>query len=257
MLDATSSDHGTTDSSALTPPQIAYFEAFGFLVLPALFEREIASIGEAFDRIFDETPPSTQLDQLNPELVQAAFASTSRIDSYHHLHRGEHRAIIPEILGNSPELRWLQSDPRILGLAESLLGPGFEDRGSDGNLLDCDTSWHCDVYDAPLEKYHIKILFYLDPLEGDTGALRVIPGTHHYNSLFAQQMRRDLDDWAKIDQVLGVAYDQIPSFVIPSRPGDVIVLNFRTMHATFHGAPGRRLFTQNYRSTARTGPGGP
>ena len=37
MLDATSSDHRTTDSSALTPPQIAYFEAFGFLVLPALF----------------------------------------------------------------------------------------------------------------------------------------------------------------------------------------------------------------------------
>ncbi len=244
------------DRLALDQTQVAHFEAFGFLALPGLFRPELDAIVGAFYQVFAETPAATELDQLEPDLIEDAFANTSRIDSYHHLHRGKHRAIIPGIIESTPGLAWLLSDPRVVGLAESLLGPGPEYHGSDGNLLDCDTSWHCDIYRAPLEDYHIKILFYLDPLDHDTGALRVIPGTHHYDSAFALQMRGDLNDWQAIPDILGVACDEVPSWTVPTRPGDVVVLNFRTIHATFHGQEGRRLFTLNYRGTQGSGPGG-
>jgi hypothetical protein len=241
---------------SLEPAQVASFETFGFLALPGLFAPEIDAITEAFDRKFAATPPEAQVEQLDPELVEHAFATTNRIDSYHHLHRGRHRAIIPDVIERTPDLTWLREDPRVTGLADSLLGPGNEYQGSDGNLLDCDTSWHCDVYKAPLEQYHIKILFYLDPLGHDSGALRVIPGTHYYRSPFATRLRRDLDDWQAIPQILGLQCDEVPSHTIPTRPGDVVVINFRVMHATFGGPEGRRLFTLNYRSTAGPGPGG-
>ena len=41
--------------------------------------------------------------------------------------------------------------------------------------------------------------------------------------------------------------EEIPSFAIDNEPGDLIVGNFRTLHATFGGATRRRLFTMNYR----------
>ena len=122
-------------------------------------------------------------------------------------------------------------------------------------MLDCDTSWHCDVYGSPIDQYHVKALVYLDELDETSGALRVIAGTNWYTSGFAQQMRRDLNDWATVEDLLGVPHDQIPSVAVPSRPGDLILLNFRSMHATFNGRDGRRLFTLNFRQAAGPAPG--
>ena len=68
-------------------------------------------------------------------------------------------------------------------------------------------------------------------------------------------MHRDLNDWEAIPGILGVDCDEIPSWTVANQPGDAVAINFRTMHATFGGADGRRLFTMNYRSTAWAGPG--
>ena len=40
-----------------------------------------------------------------------------------------------------------------------MLGDEFDHAESDGNLLDCETSWHCEVYGSPMQYRHVKLLF--------------------------------------------------------------------------------------------------
>ncbi|MGZ4729265.1 MAG: phytanoyl-CoA dioxygenase family protein [Acidimicrobiales bacterium] len=247
-----SSDHPA--DPALTPQQRAFFEAFGFLRIPGTLASEIAEITEAFDAVVACTPAVVDVGELNVETMGEALTRAGRIDSYHHLHQGRHRAIIPDFLERDPVLERLVRDPRITGPVAALLGPDVEYFGSDGNVLDCDTSWHCDVYGSPIEQYHVKALVYLDELDETSGALRAIPGTNWYTSEFARRMQQDLSDWATVEDIFGVPHDEIPSVAVPSRPGDLILLNFRTMHATFNGRDGRRLFTLNFRQPATPAP---
>ena len=44
----------------------------------------------------------------------------------------------------------------------------------------------------------IKIPFYLDPLTRDTGALRVIPGSHRVGEPYADTIERDVRESGKI-----------------------------------------------------------
>lgn len=216
-------------SFELTPQQVRFFEAFGFLRLERLFADDVAELIEAFEAVFAD--PAIEKYEMRQQEV----------------HFDQHRVILPAIMDKHPRLAALKSDPRVLGIAHSLLGPDIEYAESDGNLLYCDTAWHCDIYDAPMNQYHIKLFFYLDELDATTGGLRVIPGTNHYLSPFASSLRRDLGKWEHIDEVFGVAPDEIPSVAIDNVPGDLIVGNFRTIHATFNGVPRRRLCTMNYR----------
>jgi hypothetical protein len=38
----------------------------------------------------------------------------------------------------------------------------------------------------------------------------------------------------------------VPSWTVDVDPGDLVVGNFRTMHASFNGGVRRRLFTMNF-----------
>ena len=49
--------------------------------------------------------------------------------------------------------------------------------GSDGNYYVGDTAWHPDGLGEYLYG-RIKVSFYLDGVQADTGCLRVIPGSH-------------------------------------------------------------------------------
>ena len=51
----------------------------------------------------------------------------------------------------------------------------------------------------------------------------------------------------RIKEVFGVEANQLPSATVETEPGDVIALNFRTVHASFLGAQERRLININYR----------
>jgi hypothetical protein len=227
---ATAPDHavGPVDGFGLTPQQVHFFETFGFLHLRGLLADDLTELIAGFEAVFAD-PANLQLETRES------------------VHFDESRYIIPAILDKDPRLAALKTDERVLGVARSLLGDGFEYRESDGNLLFCDTAWHCDIYDAPMQQYHIKLFLYLDALHADNGALRVIPGTNHYMSPFAIALRNELDDWRAIESTFGVPPDEIPAFTIENDPGDLIVGNFRTIHATFRGGPRRRLVTLNYR----------
>jgi hypothetical protein len=213
---------------ALTPQQVHFFETFGFLRLRGLLAADLPDLIAAFEAVFSD-----------PENVKYEMSEAVHFD--------DRRYIIPAILDKDPRLAALKTDPRILGVARSLLGDDFEYAESDGNLLYCDTAWHCDIYDAPMEQYHLKLFVYFDALRADNGGLRVIPGTNYYQTPFASGLRAELQDWQAIPELFGVEPEDIPSFTIENEPGDLIVGNFRTIHGTFRGGPRRRLCTLNYR----------
>lgn len=219
----------TSDPSApdvLSPQQLAFFETFGFLKVPGLFTDDIGTITEGFEEV---------------------FAANASWDTNEELHFNDRRSIIPAFIDKSDRLRWLRDDPRVVGIVTAILGPDHEYAESDGNVFACDTSWHADIYAAPLDQYHLKLSFYLDPLDSATGAIRLIPGSNHYQSAFASVLRSDLETPTSVREHYGVDPEDIPSWTLATEPGDLVLWNFRSIHASFGGSQRRRLFSVNYR----------
>jgi hypothetical protein len=215
----------------LTSQQTNFFETFGFIKLPGLFREDIEEISTGFE--------------------EAVAAESARFETYEPLHGEKRRLIIPQFVDTNPRLAPLRTDERVVGVVSSLLGDDFDYAESDGNLLDCETSWHCDVYGSPMQYRHVKLLFYLDPVRADSGALRVVPGTHHFRETFARTLRSKIEDPAAIDGEFGIDHRDLPAVPVETDPGDLLVCDFRTIHASFYGAKGRRLFTMNYREAQR------
>jgi len=212
----------------LTPQQVTFFESFGFLRLKGLFAADVDEITRGFEDVF-------------------AAEGHPRMELYEPLHGRERRIIIPQFITKSPILSRLVNDPRVTGIVSSLLGPEYEYAESDGNLFDCESHWHSDMYGAPLHLHHVKLSFYLDKLRGDSGAIRVIPGTQFFNESFGVAVRRKLLDPDRIEDEFGVPGREIPSVVVETDPGDLVAWDFRTVHASYGGALRRRLFSINFR----------
>jgi hypothetical protein len=222
--------------SVLTAGQVNHFNTFGFLRLRGFFADEFERLAAGFDEAFASESP-TLMNPANP---------------YHQAddprYEEKLREMVPYFIERSDKLSWLRTDPRVLEIAASLLGPDFEYAESDGNLFNCELYWHIDAYAAPITQHHIKLYFYLDPLNAESGALRVIPGTNVYTETYAQGLYRDLmADPGKVSEIYGVEINEIPSWTIDSEPGDLIIGDYRTLHGSFNGGVGRRLFTVNFR----------
>ena len=142
----------------LSPEQIQFFHTFGYLGFPGLLADRNDEITSAFETIWQEHGGG------------------------HHgqPHTGEARSCIVPFIDQHQTLCSLLDDERILAIATSLLGTNFNYMGSDGNYYVGDTQWHSDGWKKSNHPIHLKIALYLDPLTRDTGALRVIPGSHLY-----------------------------------------------------------------------------
>jgi hypothetical protein len=221
---------------ALTPQQIAFFTTFGFLKLPGLLRADIDEITNAFEAVFEAEPEPIVLQGNEYHRVRdPRFADAPRLT-------------IPLFVERNATLDGLRTDPRILGIASSLLGEDFEYAYSDGNLFYCDVLWHFDAFGAPIHQNHLKMYVYLDALRHDTGALRVIPGTGDLAGPYVTAIRTTFNDPDEARAALGIEADEVPSWTLEVEPGDLIVGNYRTMHATFGGGARRRLFTVNFRA---------
>jgi len=210
----------------LTDQQKAFFDTFGFLRLPGLFADDIEVLTREFEKVFEQQAPW---------------------ESREALHFNDRRLIVPGFIDHSPILHGLLADPRVVGTVSSLIGDEYVDGESDGSLFYCDTSWHPDTFGSPLERYHVKLSFYLDPLHGANGAIRMLPGTNFHHTPYAELLRDKLSDPAAIEDTFGVAPDELPSWTLESEPGDVVAWNFRTIHASFNGDERRRLFSLNFK----------
>jgi len=88
------------------------------------------------------------------------------------------------------------------------------------------TGWHSDS-DRELDS--VGFVAYLEALAGDSGALRVLPGSHRPE--FARALS---------DHDMSGAVDGVPGFVVTTEPGDVIVLDEHLYHASGGGVTRRQ-----------------
>ena len=202
----------------LTEQQLTFFKTFGFIAFPGLLKDRIDEIIREFEAIF------------------AARGGGHAGKP----HEGKQRSCIVPFIDQSAVLSSLLDDPRIHGIAASLLGDDFNFMPSDGNYYSGDTGWHSDGWHK--ETLHIKIAFYLDPLTRNTGCLRVIPGSHKDGDKFATAVN---DQIYKCEDKWGLHGRDVPCVALETMPGDILIFNHNTKHAAFGGSGWRRMFTMN------------
>jgi hypothetical protein len=219
--------HGAS-AYGLTEQQRNFYDTFGALRLPGLMAHEFNAISDAFDEVFSSDPEGL-------------------VESHERVHFGERRLILMHMIERHPTLLALRHDPRITSVVHDVMGPDAAYLGSDGNIMWCETDWHCDIFKAPIEKRHLKVFLYLEALDASSGALRIIPGTSHYQSEFATGLRAMASRPGGAQERFGVDPRDLPYWAIENQPGDVLLGNYRNLHATF-GAVGRarRVITLNY-----------
>ncbi|NKB72708.1 MAG: hypothetical protein GKR89_37025 [Candidatus Latescibacteria bacterium] len=214
----------------LTPAQIAHYETFGFLILRRILTpAEIAEITGEANQIWRDDQ-ERQPDE-NPYQIVVPFVE------------------------KRPGLAQLPEDDRIYRPIVDLLGPDFVWGGSEGhkgsfteeNLL----QWHSDRPDDIGVQYaRVKVMIYLQPMQKKTGALRIIPGSHHLP--FLQHLRalhEGLNGTAQNDTSLrtfGVAGPDLYCQPLEVQPGDVVMFNDRLFHAVYGKQEGRSFITVKY-----------
>lgn len=202
----------------LTDHQLDFFQTFGFLGFPGLLADQIDEIDSAFEAVWE-----------------------ARGGGHHGKpHEGKARSCIVPFIDQSARLCALLDDAQIHGIAASLLGDDFNYMGSDGNYYVGDTGWHSDGWHPRFR--HIKIAFYLDPLTRDTGAIRVIPGSHLPGDTYANSLAEKV---GKSQELWHSHGRDVPAEALETMPGDVVCFNHNTKHAAFGGSTRRRMFTIN------------
>ena len=204
----------------LTQEEITFFKTFGYLLFPRLMADRIEAIQEAFERVWAEHGGG------------------------HHgkPHEGSAHSCLVPFIDQSEELSSLLDDPRILGIARTLLGDDFNYMGSDGNFYVGDTHWHSDGRHEREDPMHLKIAFYLDPLARHSGALRLIPGSHLIGDSYADSLSEQIGESETLWDKSG---EEVPAVVLETMPGDLVVFNHNAKHAAFGGGTRRRMFTMN------------
>jgi ectoine hydroxylase-related dioxygenase (phytanoyl-CoA dioxygenase family) len=238
-------DHSHTGTAAFEQ-QAAFFHTFGALRVRGLFAAEIETLSQGFDEVFRDHEPEIP----DPRI------SLHRVASPEH---GPPRRQIPAtaairaagaqgFIERSPKLAWLRDDPRIADLAHALLGNRGVYTGSVGNVFNSYIYWHSDYFRGAVpQDTRLKFAFYLDALDANCGALRVMPGTSHlgpYRDALYDEAR-DVKPGG-LEHIFGVPEDELPCWAIDSEPGDVIVFNNTTLHANFNGGPNRRMFSLQF-----------
>jgi hypothetical protein len=197
----------------LTPQQKRFFSDFGYLFLPGLMADDIDWIIDEFEAVFRDNGV---------------------------VHDGTKRSSIGPFIDQRARLCTLLDDPRIEGLIGGLLGEGFNYLGSSGELYVGGGLWHSDSAHRILT--YVKLAMYLDPLTRDTGALRVVPGSHK------QDWVGNLDPVALWD----ITPNEVPSVALENQPGDVVVFHESLLHNAIRGGSRRRMLNLVCCSRART-----
>jgi Phytanoyl-CoA dioxygenase (PhyH) len=207
----------------LSDEQIDHYRTFGFVVLGGYLDaQETAALGSEMDRAhrdafgarFDERPDEGGMPG-------------------HYL---------PMMSGQrTPVSLGLVDDPRFLGAARRLIGAAVLPTYAEGILLFDQAGFHDDA--GPGVRA-VKFVAYLEPLTAATGALRLLPGSHHREfsaSLVGWRERNRADDAEQLRRQV----DGLPLYVAETRPGDVIAFDWHTWHASIRGRD-RRQWTVSY-----------
>ena len=209
----------------ITTEQIAHFNTFGVIVLRQLFSKEeMVALTKEFDDVLANARDNKPFD-------------------------GKKRQSVQPFVENRELLTQMVEDDRIFITLEQLLGPGFLWMGSDGNLYVGDTQWHADRLQGdgdhlPWDLNSIKVCLYFDPVDSNTGCLRVIPGTHRreFGERLEPIWRNGLEP---DDKRYGLPSEKLPCASLESRPGDAVFFSQGMCHSSFGGDNGRRMLAMS------------
>lgn len=207
----------------LTESQVRFFNSFGYLGISKFFTREeVAWVIEGFEWS-----------------IQNRGAGR--------LHDGSKRTMFGGPIEHTPKMCTLLDHPKILGLIGSVIGEDFNYCSGDGNYYTGDTAWHPDGHWGRL--WAVKVAFYLDPVTKNTGCLRVIPCSHRPDHF----IRKEKINPNQSLELFGVPPKDFPTNVaLETEPGDIVMFNHDTYHASFGGNQHRRMFTMNCTRHAQT-----
>lgn len=193
----------------ITEQHFAHFKTFGFVVVKGLLsDAEVTTVRAEFDAAFDD--------------VQVPFD-------------GSTRQWMPLMGDATPTLARLLEDSRFYDTAQRFTGQTeLVPFMVDGNKYVGDTGWHPDTYGAR----GIKFIMYLEPVGRDSGALRVVPGSHR------EPLHSAIKEYAAAHRLSEV--DDLPAADAASEPGDVVIFDIYAWHASKGGAAGRPMCTVSY-----------
>ncbi len=222
-----------SDGRVLTDSQIEHFKTFGFLMRRKLFSTE-------------------EMEKIDEE-YEIGMANTL---SHNKKEAGERGQFNWSNL--NPRISYISTlieDPRIVGAVEQLLGKDAFGVSTNCNLFNGNrTEWHPD-----LDNHHFrgaKFLLYSPAIDGNSGALRVIPGSH--KAEFSDQLHRiglkgsSVATDSSYLKRSGLGINDIPAFVCKSEPGDMITFDSRLWHASWAGEKGRRMVSFNFCAYPKT-----
>ena len=111
------------------------------------------------------------------------------------------------------------------------------------------TEWHTDQA-ANTDCFAVKVAFYLDELDENSGGLRFLPCSHR------EPLNSDLWDFGlhgsnetdikDYQSKSGLEIDQVPSYYCRTNPGDMVIFNLKIWHSSLGGGKNRRNITINY-----------
>lgn len=197
----------------LTEQQIAHFETFGYLVRRQVFPPdEMAAIVRAAADLWRQMEAAGKVE-------------------------------IGNFIESCPQLVYLADDDRIYEPVSQLLGPGFIWGGSEGNRREHsevgDHFWHSDRDAVNGMTYGcIKHMIYFEPTTKDTGALRIVPGSHlQAFAALLDPLNEQRPDTCR--RLFGVEGDELPCVPLEAEPGDLVMFSQYLIHGVYHKRPRR------------------
>lgn len=151
---------------------------------------------------------------------------------------------VDPFIDKSKKLAGLLYDDRIDTIASALLGDDFNYMNSDGKIFVADTLWHRDALIQDQYTF-IKIVFYLEPVDHNSGALRVIPGSHKLQDQYSKALgsgtfMNDVRSSAGLQW--GMEGHEVPAYSITSEPGDMLIFSHTLLHSSWGGGKRRSMF---------------
>ena len=204
----------TTPPTRLTEEQVAFYKSFGYIVMNKVFSTE------------ERETIRSEFDFMMKQQYGDAYDGTKR-----------HWTMLMD--EDTPFFASLLEDARFLNVARQLYGQDVLGVGTDANRYTGNTAWHRDTH--TMHQYGVKFAFYLQPVGHETGALRVIPGTH-----------RLPDDKEFAAGVHSLTLQDVPCTALPSEPGDVVAFDLRLWHASCGGSSDRHMCTCVYYANPTT-----
>lgn len=214
----------------LTTVQVDHFRTFGFAVLRGYLADRVSALRAEADAAIRDAYAATYDERVFDGISGHYLPMASRLTPV------------------SASL--VCDDPRLIGAAEQLLGGPVIPECPEGVLYFSEAGWHTD---DGIGVRGLKFAAYFDELTAGTGALRLVPGSHHpeQNARLAAYSRRRGP--ARSEAEAAACQASFPGFIADTSPGDVIAFDLHTWHASTGGRD-RLAWTAVYQHCPETGP---